>query len=203
MVLCNLNHELGQLAKETSTLAIASGGRFELGIGAGDMPSEYRAWGRPFPEPVERMDRLDETIDALRELWTGQPVTRDGRYVRLDGAICAPAPAPADRPRVVVGVGGSHGILERAVAYADEVNVYVDAPGIVERARELIAGAGRPVALSGYRYFGWDLGPDDMAEAVRPDAAAGLERIIVNVGFGWDKVACVRALADAQQRLEG
>ena len=153
MVLCNLNHELGQLAKETSMLAIASGGRFELGIGAGDMPAEYRAWGRRFPDAVERMDRLDETVDALREFWAGQPVSRRGRHVTLDGATCVPAPSAAHRPRIVVGVGGSRRMVDRAVAYADELNVYLDPPGMIDYARERIAASAgrspsRPTATS-------------------------------------------------------
>jgi alkanesulfonate monooxygenase SsuD/methylene tetrahydromethanopterin reductase-like flavin-dependent oxidoreductase (luciferase family) len=199
MVLCNLNHELGQLAKESSMLAIASGGRFELAIGAGDYPVEYRAWGRPFPSREERVDRLDETVAALRELWTGQPVSRAGAHVRLDGAICVPR--PVDPPRVVVGAGGSRRLIDRAVAYADELNVYADAPAIIDHTRERIAVAGRPVALSGYRGLDWDGWPDDVAETFRPMADAGMDRLIVNVGYGWDKVARVRDLAEAQDRL--
>ena len=55
MVICRLNYTLGVLAKETSILSIASGGRFELGIGAGDYPVEYSAWHQPFPGAEERV----------------------------------------------------------------------------------------------------------------------------------------------------
>ena len=61
MVLNNLHYEVGVLAKESSILDVASGGRFELGIGAGDWPESFAAWGRPFPPVDERLDRLAET----------------------------------------------------------------------------------------------------------------------------------------------
>jgi alkanesulfonate monooxygenase SsuD/methylene tetrahydromethanopterin reductase-like flavin-dependent oxidoreductase (luciferase family) len=200
MVVCNLNHELGQLAKETSVLAIASGGRFELGIGAGDYPVEYRAWGRPFPDAAARLDRFEETLRVLPDLWTGTAVGHDGVHVQLDGAISAPAPSAATRPRIVAGVGGSRRTLDRVVDLADELNVYL-APGMLEHARERVAASGRDVAISAYRGLQYGEWPADPTEAFRADAESGVERLVVNVGFDWDKVACVRALADAQERL--
>src|SRR5215210_7195712 len=58
MVLNGLHYELGVLAKESSVLSIASCGRFELAIGAGDWPGSFEAWGREFPSRDERLDRL-------------------------------------------------------------------------------------------------------------------------------------------------
>src|SRR5918997_2007056 len=60
MVINNLHYEPGVLAKESSVLDLASGGRFELGIGAGDWPTSFAAWGRPYPAVDERLDRLAE-----------------------------------------------------------------------------------------------------------------------------------------------
>src|SRR3954452_8171865 len=87
MVVNNLHYQPGVLAKETSILAVASGGRLELGIGAGAWPESLAAWGEPFPAWDERLDRLVETIEVLRLAWTGTPVTYAGRYVRLTEAI--------------------------------------------------------------------------------------------------------------------
>src|SRR3954451_4077193 len=58
MVVNSLHFEPGVLAKETSTLALISGGRFELGVGAGDWPESFGAWGRAYPERAERIQRL-------------------------------------------------------------------------------------------------------------------------------------------------
>lgn len=59
VVLNSLHYELGVPAKESSMLALASDGRFEFGVGAGDWPASFEAWGRPFPGAEERLDMLE------------------------------------------------------------------------------------------------------------------------------------------------
>ena len=188
MVLNNLHYEPGVLAKESSVLAVLSGGRFELGIGGGDWPDSFRAWGRPFPDADERVDRLVETIEALRLAWTGEPVVYAGRHVTLDGAICTPAP-PAP-PRVVVGVGGSRRTLRRAIGVADELNVYAD-EGLVDEARDLVRESGRAVALSVFLSWEWDKWPADPGAELARWAALGVDRACVSLGS-----------ADMRARLE-
>jgi alkanesulfonate monooxygenase SsuD/methylene tetrahydromethanopterin reductase-like flavin-dependent oxidoreductase (luciferase family) len=179
MVLNNLHYEPGVLAKESSILARLSGGRFELGIGAGDWPASFDAWGRPFPPVDERLDRLVETVEALRLLWTGTPTSYAGRHVRLDGAICTPAPTAA--PRVVVGAGGSRRALERAIPIADEVNVYDDRTLIAE-ARQRLADSGRPTSLSVFLSWEWDQWPQDPGAALDALADLGIDRVCVSLG---------------------
>ena len=188
MVLNNLHYEPGVLAKESSVLAVLSGGRFELGIGGGDWPESFRAWGRPFPDADERVDRLVETIEALRLAWTGEPVAYAGRHVTLDGAICTPAP-PAP-PRVVVGVGGSRRTLRRAIGVADELNLYADV-GLVDEARDLVRESGRAVALSVFLSWEWDKWPADPGAELARWAALGVDRACVRLGS-----------ADMRARLE-
>jgi alkanesulfonate monooxygenase SsuD/methylene tetrahydromethanopterin reductase-like flavin-dependent oxidoreductase (luciferase family) len=179
MVLNNLHYEVGVLAKESSVLANASAGRFELAIGAGDWPESFAAWGAPFPNAAERLDRLEESVLALRRLWTGEPVTTSGRFVRLDGAICAPPPSVP--PRVVVGVGKSLRTLRRAVGFADELNVYDD-PTVVDEARRLIADSGRPVDLSLFVDWSWTSWPSDPGTELERLAARGFDRVFVSLG---------------------
>jgi alkanesulfonate monooxygenase SsuD/methylene tetrahydromethanopterin reductase-like flavin-dependent oxidoreductase (luciferase family) len=179
MVLNNLHHEPGVLAKESSILAVLSDGRFELGIGAGDWPQSFAAWGRPFPPAAERLTRLVETVEALRQLWTGQPVTYAGRQVVLDGAICTPAPPRA--PRVVVGVGGSRRTLAAALSIADELNVYAE-PALVAEARAAIAASGRAVAVSVFLDWAWDRWPADAHDQIARWRDAGVDRACVSVG---------------------
>src|SRR5215212_6344438 len=121
MVICRLNYTLGVLAKESSVLSLASGGRFELAIGAGDYPVEYTAWHQPFPDAATRIAALEETVLALRELWQGKFVSFEGAHVQLTDAACTPA--PSELPRVVVGVGSSRRMIRGAVSYADELNL--------------------------------------------------------------------------------
>ena len=178
MVINNLHYELGVLAKESSILATLSGGRFELGIGAGDWPESFDAWGRPFPGGDERLDRLVETIEALRLLWTGKPTTYDGRYTMLRDAICTPAP-PAP-PRVVVGIGSSRRTLARAVSVADELNLYAE-PALVEEAAALVAAGGRRIALSVFLSWEWDQWPAEPEAALASWQARGVERACVSL----------------------
>jgi alkanesulfonate monooxygenase SsuD/methylene tetrahydromethanopterin reductase-like flavin-dependent oxidoreductase (luciferase family) len=193
MVVNNLHYEPGVLAKESSVLAVLSGGRFELGIGGGDWRESFTAWGRPFPEADERLDRLIETIEALRLAWTGQPVSYDGRHVTLDGAISTPA--PPEPPRVVVGVGGSRRTLHRTIGVADELNLYAD-EALVNEAQDLVRESGRSIALSVFLSWEWDKWPDDPTGELARWAELGIERACLSLG-GADMPARINALSAA------
>lgn len=193
MVICRLNYATGVLAKETSVLSIVSGGRFELGIGAGDYPAEYAAWHQPYPGATERIQALEETAAALRLLWRGGLVRYEGAHVQLTDAACTPTP-PAP-PRVVVGVGGSRRLLRSAAGYADEINLYNDA-ALIDEARALIADAGRTVDLSVFLH--WERWPDDLAGELAAWAERGVSRVVVNIGYDWNLSERVAALAAAR-----
>src|SRR6266567_2940197 len=122
MVIDHMNYLPGVLAKETSTLSILSGGRFELGIGAGDYFEEARAWGLEVPPAPARISGLKETITILRHIWSGEHVTFEGEHLHLKNA--ASAPLPPTLPRVVIGAGSSRSLIRSAVEYADEIKVY-------------------------------------------------------------------------------
>lgn len=192
MVLCRLSYTLGVLAKESAILSIASGGRFELAIGAGDYPVEYAAWHQPFPPAAERVAALAETVAALRELWQGRQVTYQGAYVQLTNAACTPVPAVP--PRVVIGVGASPRMIRSAAAYADELNVYGDAAALAA-ARDAIARADRAVDLS--VFLDWRDWPADIAAALAQWEAAGATRAMITIGWHSDLAARVHLIADA------
>src|ERR1044071_9590820 len=156
MVICRLNYTLGVLAKESAILSIVSGGRFELGIGAGDYPVEYSAWHQPFPDAATRVATLEETIAALRLIWQGGAVTYSGKHIQLTDAACTPV--PPQPPRVVAGVGGSRRMIRSAVAYADELNLYSE-PDPFAFAQAEVAKAGRAIDCSVYLH--WDKWPYD------------------------------------------
>jgi alkanesulfonate monooxygenase SsuD/methylene tetrahydromethanopterin reductase-like flavin-dependent oxidoreductase (luciferase family) len=96
-----MNRHPAVLARMASTLQIASGGRFVLGIGIGGHPKEHAAYGIPFPDAAERADRLVEAVAVIRALWTGGPVTRESPYYPLLDAAAFPVPDPA--PRIILG----------------------------------------------------------------------------------------------------
>ena len=96
-----MNRHPAIVARMASTLQIASGGRFVLGIGIGGHPKEHAAYGIPFPEAKERVAHLEEAVAVIRALWTGGPVTRPSPYYPLADAVAFPVPDPA--PRIIVG----------------------------------------------------------------------------------------------------
>ena len=91
-------------AKVAATLQHLTGGRFILGLGAGDAAAEHRAYGYPFPPARERVAQLDEAARIVTALWRGGPVTFTGAHYRVAGARCLPAPEPP--PTLLIGGGG-------------------------------------------------------------------------------------------------
>ncbi len=96
-----MNRHPAVLARMTATLHEFAAGRVEVGIGIGGNPSELLPYGIDFPEAPERVARLEEAVQVLRLLWSGGPVSFEGRYYRLAGAYAHPAPQPP--PRIIVG----------------------------------------------------------------------------------------------------
>ena len=115
LVNCVSFRNVGLLAKMAATLDVASGGRLELGLGAGWYEGEYRAFGYEFPSPEERRRYFEEYLDALLLLFSGGPVSYSGSYISLRDAYCLPRPAQTPHPPIVIGTGGR---LMRALAGA-------------------------------------------------------------------------------------
>ncbi len=96
-----MNRHPAVLARMATTFQQVSGGRLVLGIGIGGHPAEHEAYGIDFPPVEERVARLEEAVAVLRALWSGGPVTRDGRFYPLRDAYAFPLPLPV--PRIIVG----------------------------------------------------------------------------------------------------
>jgi probable F420-dependent oxidoreductase len=122
VVACNSFRHPPLLARMVASLDVLSGGRMELGIGAGWHRREYEAYGYPFPPMAERLAQLHEAIGLVKRLWTGDPIDHDGSHYRLRAARCTPVPVQTPRPPILVG-GGGPGLLAIAAAEADVVNV--------------------------------------------------------------------------------
>ena len=110
------------LAMAAGTIDILSGGRLDLGIGAGWMKPEYTQSGIPFDPPGVRIARLEETLQLLTQLFTGQPVTYTGQYYQVQELALPPVPVQQPHPPFVIG-GGSRKILNLAGKYADIVGI--------------------------------------------------------------------------------
>lgn len=94
------------LAKEAATLDVLSGGRCELGLGAGWLRKEYQAAGLPFDPPGVRIDRLAEALPIIKGLFSGEPVHFVGQHYRLAGLVGAPRPIQRPHPPILIGGGG-------------------------------------------------------------------------------------------------
>lgn len=124
------------LAKSVVTADHASGGRVELGMGAGWFEREHTSFGFPFPPVRERIDMLEEQIEIVHRLWGGDgaEVTFEGTHYRLDACPALPRGVQDPHPWLIVGGGAGPRSAAIAARWADEYDVvYVDPAGAKER----------------------------------------------------------------------
>jgi F420-dependent oxidoreductase-like protein len=131
------------LAKAVVTADHASGGRVELGMGAGWFQREHEAYGFPFPSAAERMDILTEQVEIVHRLWDRDEdaVTFDGRYYRLDGCVALPKPFQRPHPPLIIGGGAGPRSVALAARWADEYDVHAVDPGAARERRERVVAA--------------------------------------------------------------
>ena len=110
------------LANAAATADQVSGGRIELGIGAGWMEREHRAFGFPFPETRVRVEMFAEQLEIVHRLWTQERVDFRGRHYVLEDAPTVTKPVQSPRPPIIVGGHGKRGTVEPALRFADEYN---------------------------------------------------------------------------------
>ena len=110
------------LANAAATADHVSGGRIELGIGAGWMEREHRAFGFPFPETRVRMEMFAEQLEIVHRLWTEERVDFRGRHYTLEDAPGLPKPVQKPHPPILVGGSGKRGTVEPALRFATGYN---------------------------------------------------------------------------------
>jgi probable F420-dependent oxidoreductase len=111
------------LHKMAATLDMLSGGRLELGLGAGWMADDYAAAGIPFDAPSVRIARLAESVRVLKGLFGPVPYTFHGQHYQIRGLDGQPKPVQQPHPRLLIG-GGGRKVLSLAAAEADIVGVH-------------------------------------------------------------------------------
>ncbi|WP_162602477.1 LLM class flavin-dependent oxidoreductase [Nocardioides daejeonensis] len=94
-------------AEEIATIDQMSGGRFVLGVGSGYREDEFQSFGI---ERRTRVSRMNESLEVMRKLWSGEPVHHRGKHFELDGVQCSVLPAQEGGPEVWVGANGPIGI---------------------------------------------------------------------------------------------
>jgi F420-dependent oxidoreductase-like protein len=111
------------LANAVSTVDHISGGRVELGMGAGWMAEEHDAFGFPFPPLRERVAILAEQIEIVHRLWTEEHLDFEGEHYTLRDCPALPKPVQDPHPPILVGGRAKPGTLTPAVRFADEYNL--------------------------------------------------------------------------------
>ena len=111
------------LANAVATADHVSGGRVELGLGAGWMGLEHEAFGFRFPPMRERLERLAEQLEIVSRLWTEGHVSFAGKHYRLVDCPALPKPVQKPRPPILVGGRAKPGTANPAARFADEYNV--------------------------------------------------------------------------------
>lgn len=122
LTMCNDFRNPALVAKMAATLDLLSGGRLDIGLGAGWYEREYQAAGIPFDRPGIRLERLRESAEVIARMLEGEVVTFEGKHVTTTGAICRPRPMQEPRPPIWIGGKGDR-LLETAVAVADGWNM--------------------------------------------------------------------------------
>ena len=125
IVICTAFRNPALTAKMISTMDTISGGRMELGIGAGWKKEEWEAYGYTFPETKERLATLREHLEVITRMLepgTGR-ASFEGQYARVDGAINLPKPIQQPRVPIMVGGNGRDVTWRIAARFADEINV--------------------------------------------------------------------------------
>ena len=113
------------LAKEAASLDLLSEGRFDFGIGAGWMMSDYEKSGIPYDSPGTRIERMAEALTIFKRFFAGGEFSFEGKHYTIKGLEGAPPPVQKPHPPIVIG-GGGRKMLELAAREADTVNVNFD-----------------------------------------------------------------------------
>ncbi|HET6215074.1 MAG TPA: LLM class F420-dependent oxidoreductase [Micromonosporaceae bacterium] len=169
----------GVLAISAAQVDQMSGGRVELGLGAGWYEAEHTAYGIPFPPMRERFDRLSEQLAIITGLWgtpPGERFTFRGGYYDLVDSPALPKPVQTPGPPIIVGGHGRRRTPELAARYADEFNVGFGTLEMTGEAFERVAAA---------------------CERVGRDA--GRAPLVLSIA---NTVACGRTESDARKRAE-
>ena len=142
----------GPLAISVAQVDQMSGGRVELGIGAGWFREEHEAYGIPFPDLGERFDNLEEQTAIIHGLWNtpeGETFSFDGEVWQVTDSPALPKPMQAGGPPIIIGGGGKRRTPRLAAKYAAEFNLPFgslddDVFGGPDRVRRCRRGRGRP-----------------------------------------------------------
>jgi probable F420-dependent oxidoreductase len=167
------------LAKELATIDLLSGGRLEIGLGAGWMLSDYEQAGIPYDAPGVRIDRFAEGLEIVKRAMLGEPFSFVGTHYRIDGYSGRPLPVQRPCPPILIGGGGKR-VLSIAAREADIIGINGTMQGAVGPA---VLATMTPAAV------------DEKIAIVRAAAGERLPMIEINVRAFMVRITDDRAAA--------
>lgn len=183
------------LAKQVTTVDHISGGRIELGLGAGWHVPEHRAFGFDYPEDRVRMEMLAEQLEIVHRSWSEAPLTFEGRHYRIEGLDALPRPVQDPHPPLIVGGHGGRRSAALAARWADEYNTTSADPAECAQLRAAVGEAweaeGRDPATLRFSLMTGSVVGEDRAEVL--DRARAVMATTRETG---DPEAFLRARAD-------
>ncbi len=193
-----------EIAKIVATVDEMSGGRIELGLGAGWYEPEHERFGIPYPPLAERFDLLEEQLEIVTGLWTQPAFSFSGAHYRLHDAVCEPKPLQRPHPPIVIGGSGKARLVRLAASFASELNLDSPSP---EACREVFArvdaacrAVGRdPATIQRSAMLMWrdadaPSSPEEQRACVASYVAAGVQRLVLNVWPGPGEPAMIARL---------
>jgi F420-dependent oxidoreductase-like protein len=188
MVGCNGYRHPAVLAKIATTIDHISGGRLDMGLGAGWFETEYRMYGIPFPPPAQRIRELDEACQLIKLLWTEEVANFQGKYYTLTDARHEPKPLQKPYPPFVIGGSGEQLTLRVVARHADVYNVPGATPDkVVQKNRVLdehCAAIGRDPSSIRRSVQIFMSSPDDvpaLTERIEQYLTLGIDHIVIGV----------------------
>lgn len=175
----------GLLAKTVTTLDVLSQGRAELGLGVAIYEREHLGLGVPFPPLKERFERLEETLQICRQMWSDNNGHYQGSHYQLTETLCSPQPISSPRPRILVGGGGEKKTLRLVAQYGDACNFIGDAPtvahkvSVLRRHCEELGRDPTSIEVTALVFMPEDQGSDAILREAGALSDAGAQAIIV------------------------
>lgn len=193
LVACAPYRNAALQAKMISTMDVLSGGRMELGIGAGWKRDEWEAYGYGFPPTRDRLRLLEESLEIITRMLRPGRATWSGQELRVAGAINEPKPLQEHLP-IMVGGNGREVTWRLAARFADELNVdampaaeIVDARGDLDRRCEEVGRDPRTLRVSAHVWWEHLDAAPSRAQLLADYADAGVSRVMTMVRAAvWD-----------------
>ncbi|HEX7408999.1 MAG TPA: TIGR03560 family F420-dependent LLM class oxidoreductase [Candidatus Binatia bacterium] len=179
LVYCMAYRHPAVLAKAMATIDHVSGGRMELGLGAGWSQIEFEAYGIPFLPIKDRLDQLEEGVQIIRGLFTQETTTFLGKHYCVTEARCEPKPVQP-RPRIWLGGQGEKRLLRMVAKYADGWNVPFLGPELYAQKNQVLT---------------------QWCEKERRDPHTVLRTVNVGLAIGRDEAEAQRKRAALQEQF--